>query len=148
MFFHFLIYKVKYGAAMLDFVDQQNANSMTIAVRSAIELYIAVKCEKELDQEILAFPVSHNHGLVRIHGQYAMIDDSKPTSYSHPIKKFDFTPEEGAERWTAYQFIRNVYDVCMPIHQRQIRLPIDHLPSKINFEAFQESGGCSSKVTG
>ncbi len=61
IYFPFLIYKVKYGAAALNIADQQNAYSITMAVRSIIKLFRLVKREKELYQEILAFLVSYNY---------------------------------------------------------------------------------------
>ena len=48
MYFLFLTCKVKYSAAALDVADQQNAYSMTLAVRAVVELFRLVKREKEL----------------------------------------------------------------------------------------------------
>jgi hypothetical protein len=48
MYFPFLTCEVKCGAAALDVADQQNAHSMTIAVRGIVELFRLVKREKEL----------------------------------------------------------------------------------------------------
>lgn len=48
MHFPFLTCEVKCGAAALDVADRQNAHSMTIAVKGVIEIYRAVKREKEL----------------------------------------------------------------------------------------------------
>ena len=48
--------------------------------------------------------------------------------YRHPIKKFDFTSEDGKERWTAYKFTRNVYDIFLPIHLERICAAVDRLP--------------------
>lgn len=52
MFFPFLTCEVKCGAAALDVADRQNAHSMTVAVKGVVELFKAVKREKELHQEI------------------------------------------------------------------------------------------------
>jgi hypothetical protein len=48
IYFLFLTYEVKCGAAALDVVDRQNAYSMTLAVRGIVELFRLVKREKEL----------------------------------------------------------------------------------------------------
>jgi hypothetical protein len=48
IYFPFLIYKVKYGAAALNITDRQNTYSMTMAVRGVVELFRLVKREKEL----------------------------------------------------------------------------------------------------
>lgn len=139
MYFPFLTCEVKCGAAALDIADRQNAHSMTIATRAIVELYRAVKREKELHREILAFSISHDHRTVRIYGHYAAIDGNKSTFYRHPIKTFDFTSEEGKDKWTAYKFTKSVYDVWMPTHLKRICSVIDQLPLGLNFEVSQES---------
>ena len=125
MYFPFLTCEVKCGTAALDIADRQNAHSMTIAVRGVVELYRAVKCEKELNREILAFSVSHDHRSVRIYGHYLVIDEKKTTFYRHAIRTFDFTELDGKDKWTAYRFTKNVYDVWMPTHLKRICLVID-----------------------
>jgi len=112
MYFPLLTCEIKCGAAALDVADRQNAHSMTVAVRAFVELYKAVKREKELDREILAFSISHDHTSVRIYGHYPVIEGDKTTFYRHPIHKFDFTALDGKEKWTAYKFTKNVYDTC------------------------------------
>jgi hypothetical protein len=139
MYFPFLTCEVKCGAAALDIADRQNAHSMTVAVRGVVELYRAVKREKELHREILAFSVSHDHRAVRIYGHYPVIDGSNTTFYRHPIKMFDFTSEEGKDKWTAYKFTKNIYDVWMPTQLKRICSVIDQLPRGLNFEVSQGS---------
>jgi hypothetical protein len=111
IYFPFLICEVKCGAAALDVTDRQNAHNMTMAVRSIVELFRLVKREKELYREILAFSVSYNDRTVRIYGYYLMIDGKKTTFYRYPIREFSFTELDGKEKWTAYKFIKNVYDI-------------------------------------
>ena len=67
MYFPFLTCEVKCGAAALDIADRQNAHSMTLAVRAIVELFQYVGREKELDREILAFSISHDHRAVKIY---------------------------------------------------------------------------------
>ena len=148
MYFPFLTCEVKCGAAALDVADRQNAHSMTIAVRSVIELYRAVKREKELNREILAFSISHDHRSVRIYGHYAVIDDNQTTFYRHPIKTLDITSEEGKDKWTTYKFTKNVYDVWMPTHLKRICSAIDQLPSSLDFQVSEGSEVQSEAATG
>ena len=61
MYFLFLICEMKCDVATLNVIDRQNAHSMTVVVRDVIELYRAVKREKELHREILVFFISHDH---------------------------------------------------------------------------------------
>ncbi|KAF7506537.1 hypothetical protein GJ744_011683 [Endocarpon pusillum] len=84
MYFPFLTCEVKCGAAALDIADRQNVHSMTIAVRSVVELYRAIEREKEFNREILAFSISHDHRSVRIYGHYPVIDRDRVTFYRHP----------------------------------------------------------------
>ncbi|KAG9227973.1 hypothetical protein BJ875DRAFT_538432 [Amylocarpus encephaloides] len=139
MYLPFLTCEVKCGAAALNIADRQNAHSMTLAVRGTVELFRLMKREKELHREILAFSISHDHETVRIYGHYPVIDGDKTTFYRHPLKKFDFTSEEGKDKWTSYKFTKNVYDIWMPTHLKRICSVIDKLPSDLNFEVSQQS---------
>ncbi|KAH6699914.1 hypothetical protein BKA61DRAFT_562017 [Leptodontidium sp. MPI-SDFR-AT-0119] len=139
MYLPFLTCEVKCGAAALDVADRQNAHSMTLAVRGVVELFRLVKREKELHQEILAFSISHDHSSVRIYGHYPLIDGNKTSFYRHPIHKFDFTALEGKEKWTAYQFTKNVYNIWMPTHLKRICSVIDDLPPDLDFEVSEQS---------
>ncbi|OJD13205.1 hypothetical protein AJ78_06323 [Emergomyces pasteurianus Ep9510] len=109
----------------------------TIAVRATVELFKLVKREKEIDQEILAFSVSHDHTAVRIYGHYTVLEGEKTNFYRHPIHKFDFTALNGKEKWTAYKFTRNVYDIWMPTHFKRICSAIDQIPPDVDFDVSQ-----------
>ncbi|AEO59814.1 hypothetical protein MYCTH_2095026 [Thermothelomyces thermophilus ATCC 42464] len=117
----------------LDIADRQNAHSMTLAVRAVVELFRAVNRENEVNRKILAFSVSHDHRSVRIYGHYPVITRKDTKYYRHPIHTFDFTALDGKDKWTAYRFTRNVYDVWMPKHFENICSAIDQLPSDLDF---------------
>ncbi|EAA27880.3 hypothetical protein GE21DRAFT_9475 [Neurospora crassa] len=127
MYFPFLTCEMKCGAAALDIADRQNAHSMTLAVRAIVELFRIVKREDEVNRQILAFSVSHDHQSVRIYGHYPVITDKDTKYYRHPIRKFDFTDLDGKEKWTAYRFIKNVYDIWVPDQFKRICSAIDQL---------------------
>ena len=133
MYFPFLTCEVKCSTTALEIADRQNAHSMTLAVRGVVELYRAVKREKELHREILAFSISHDHMSVRIYGHYPVFDGNKTTFYRHPIHRFYFAELEGKEKWTAYKFTKNVYDIWMPIHLKRICSVVDEMPPDIDF---------------
>lgn len=139
MYFPFLTCEVKCGAAALDIADRQNAHSATLAVRAVVELFRLVKCEKELDREILAFSISHDHRSVRIYGHYPVIDGKDTKYYRHLIHTFDFTALDGKDKWTTYKFTKNVYDNWMPDHFKRICSAIDKIPPDISFDVSQES---------
>ena len=119
--------------------DRQNAHSMTLAVRGVVELFKLVKREKELDREILTFSLSHDHRTVRIYGHYALIEEGKTTFYRHPIRTFDFTEQEGREKWSAYKFTKSVYNTWIPTHLKRICSAIDAIPSGVNFEVSERA---------
>ncbi|EAS31479.3 uncharacterized protein CIMG_06958 [Coccidioides immitis RS] len=142
MYFPFLTSEVK-GTAALDIADRQNAHSMTLAVRGVVELFKLVGREEEVNREILAFSISHDHRTVRIYGHYAVIEGNKTSFYRHPIRTFDFTSEEGKDTWSAYKFTKNVYDMWMPDHLRRIRSAIDEIPRGVSFDVSQSEPGLS-----
>lgn len=136
MFFPFLTCEVK---CVLDIADRQNAHSMTLVVRGIVELFRLVKRENEIHREILAFLISHDHRIVRIYGHYPIIKGDETTYYRHPIHTFDFTAPDGRDKWTAYKFTKNVYDIWMSTHLKRICSAIDMVPSDLNFDDSQQS---------
>ncbi|KAL7938084.1 hypothetical protein V8C35DRAFT_140486 [Trichoderma chlorosporum] len=130
MYFPFLTCEVKCGATSLEVADRQNAHSMTLAVRATAELFRAVKRESEVDRQILAFSISHSDKVVRIYGHYPVMDEKDIKYYRHFIRGFDFT--DGKEKWTSYQFTKNVYDLWMPSHFKKICSAIDQLPADLD----------------
>lgn len=142
MYFPFLSCEVKCGAAALDTADRQNAHTMTLAARAIVELFRLIKRESELQRQILAFSISHDHQSVRIYGEYPVINGKDTKYYRHLIRRFDFTELDGKEKWTAYRFTKNVYDEWMPQHLERIRSAIDQLPSNLDFDvpSLQETG--------
>ncbi|KAL2172954.1 uncharacterized protein P884DRAFT_213584 [Thermothelomyces heterothallicus CBS 202.75] len=148
MYFPFLTCEVKCGAAALDIADRQNAHSMTLAVRGIVELFRAVKRENEVNRKILAFSVSHDHRSVRIYGHYPVINGQDTKYYRHPIRTFDFTELDGKDKWTAYRFTKNVYDMWMPEHFKNICSAIDQLPSDLDFDVppLSEATGLSQDL--
>ena len=139
IYFPFLTCEVKCGAAALDIADRQNAQSMSIAIRAFVKLFMSVKREKELDQEILAFSISHDHRSVRIYGHYPVIEGDKTTFYRHPIHIFDFTALDGKKKWTAHKFVKNIYDDHSAKLHKMIYSAINNLPADINFDLSQST---------
>lgn len=139
MYFPFLTCEVKCDGAALDIADRQNAHSMTLAVRATVELFRLVSREMELHREILAFSISHDHRSVRIYGHYPVIDGKDTKYYRHPIHTFDFTALDGRDKWTAYKFTKNVYEVWMPNHFKQLCSAIDKIPADLDFSVPQLS---------
>jgi hypothetical protein len=137
MHFPFLTCEVKCGAAALDVADRQNAHSMAVALRGVVDLFRLVKREKELHREILAFSILHDDRTVRICGHYPVINGKDTTYYRYPIRTFDFTELDSEDKWTAYKFTKNVYDIWMPKHFKRICSVIDELPPDINFEVSE-----------
>jgi hypothetical protein len=148
MHFPFFTCEVKCGSAGLDIADRQNLHSMTLAVRAVVELFQLTNRTEELHREVLAFSVSHDHETVRIYGHFPVIEGTKITYWRYPLRKYDFTERKGFEKWTAYTFIKNVYDKWMPAHFRRICSAIDDLPAEQDFEVSLASGPHVSETTG
>ncbi|PQE16993.1 phosphatidylserine decarboxylase protein [Rutstroemia sp. NJR-2017a BBW] len=121
-------------AGSLVLADRRNTHSMTVALRGIVELFRLVKREHEVHRQILAFSVSHNESFVGLYGHYPIIHKEKTRFYRHSIHEFSFITLDGKEKWTAYKFVKNVYDIWMPIHLKRLRSGIDILPSGLNFE--------------
>lgn len=128
MYFPFLTCEVKCGDQGLNVADRQNMHSASVAVKGIVDLYRRLNRQKELHRIILAFSVSHDNEAVRIYGHYALLDGDDTSFYRHPIKKFDITSEEGKDKWVAYTFTKNVYDIFVPIHLKRICSVVDQLP--------------------
>ena len=112
----------------MDVADCQNAHSMALAARGIVKLFRNVGRENEIHRQIVSFSVSHDHHFVRLDGYYPVIDGKNTRYYRHPIYEFSFTTMDGKEKWTAYRFVKNIYDKWMPDHFKRICSAIDQLP--------------------
>jgi hypothetical protein len=128
MYFPYLTMEVKCGNRSLDIADRQNAHSAAVAVRQVVDLYRMVSRQHELNREVLSFSVSHNEAFVRIYGHYPVIDGDQTSVHRYTIKEFAINNEEGRDKWLAYIFTANVYDVYGPIHIQRLRSAVDQLP--------------------
>lgn len=148
MYFPFLACEVKCGDAAPNIADRQNAHSMALAARGIVELFRLVKREEEINRQILSFSISHDHCSVGIYGYYPVINGEDTKYYRHPIHSFDFTALDGKEKWTAYRFTKNIYDIWMPEHFKKICSAIDQLPTEmeLNVPALSESTGLSQDL--
>jgi hypothetical protein len=133
MYFPFLTSEVCVAGSLI-LADRRNAHSMTVALRGIVELFRPVKREDEVHRQILAFSVSHNERDVALYGHYPIINKEKTTFHRHTIHAFSIWALDGKEKWTAYKFIKNIYDIWMPMHLKRLCSVIDSLPSDLNFE--------------
>ena len=136
--FPFLMCEAKIGYEGLDEADRHNIHSASIAVGAIIELYKAAfgttypDRMNELNGQVLAFSVSHNNSLVYLYGHYAVLSDDStrtPKFYRYDIAIFSFTLYDGADRYKAYNFVRNVYEKFAPEHRKRIKDAVASLPA-------------------
>ena len=136
--FPFLICGAKIGQEGIDKADRQNIHSASIAVGAIIELYKAAfgttypDRMNELYGQVLAFSVSHNHKLVNLYGHFAVLSDDstrKPKFHRFDIAIFSLTMFDGADRYKAYNFVRNVYEKFAPEHRKRIKDAVASLPA-------------------
>lgn len=133
MFFPFLTAEVKCGNEALNIADRQNAHNAAVAANAVFELYKLVSRQNELCQRILAFSVSHDHQAVTIYGHYVVTKGPNISFYRHLVHKFFFNSQNGNDKWTAYKFVRNIYDKFYPIHFIRVCSAIDQLPNPEDF---------------
>ncbi|KAL2157245.1 hypothetical protein VTH06DRAFT_6285 [Thermothelomyces fergusii] len=134
MSFPFLTCEVKTGTTGLDIADRKNAHSMTLAVRGIVQLFRAVNRENEVNRQILAFSVSHDHRSVRIYGHYPVITGKDTQYFRHPIAEISIAAANGRDKWTAHRFTKNVYDIWAPQLFEMICSAIDQVPSDVSFD--------------
>lgn len=85
---------------------------------------------------------------MRIWGHYAVINGDNVKYYRYPIRKFDFTELDGKEKWTAYTFVRNIYDLWLPKHFERICDIVDMLPADLNFDVSKQGPESVSSRSG
>lgn len=137
-YFPFLACQAKSGAADLGVAERQNAHSMTFAVRGVAELFRWRERESEVDRQILAFSITHNHRSVAIYGHYPVMGKKDIQYYRHAIKYFDFRADNGEKKWTAYRFVKNLYDIRVPAHLKRLSSDIDEIPDDLDFAPVSE----------
>ena len=137
MYFLFLTCEVKCGAAAFDIADRQNAHSMSVALKAFVILFKSVKREKQFDRKIFTFFISHNHRSVKMYDHYPVIEGDKTIFYRHSIREFSFTEQDEKKKWTAYRFIKNVYDHHSLKLHAMICSAINDLSLDINFDFSQ-----------
>ncbi|MCJ1337733.1 hypothetical protein MMC09_003016 [Bachmanniomyces sp. S44760] len=128
IWFPFFTSEVKCGNGGLGIADRQNAHSMTTAISGVVELFRKVGRLMELHRRILGFSISHDNDAVRIFGHYPEINGGTTAYYRHEIVSFLFRGEQGKNKWTTYQFTRNVYEVFAPAHLKRIKSAVNQLP--------------------
>ena len=109
----------------LNIADRQNARSASTAVNAILQLH-QQESRLKLHRKVLVFSISHDHSTVKIYGHYALIKD-KTTFHRHIIHHFDLTAYDGQNRWTAYFFVRKVYEYFAPIHLKRIQSAVAQL---------------------
>lgn len=149
MYLPFLSSEVECGGAGLDTADRQNAHTQSIILRGLYTVFRLVGRENELHRQINGFSISHNDVEVRIWGHYAIINEKDVEFYRHQIAGFGISPTaRGDDRWTAYKFVKNVYDLWVPEHYKRICSVIDMLPADVNFNISELDQELSSSGSG
>lgn len=144
MYLPLLTCEVKCGAVGLDIADRQNAHSMAVAMTGIIELFKRVGREQELHRRLLGFSFSQDNESMRIWAHFSVVTKDKIMSRRFSTRKFDFTERRGAEKWTAWTFTTNIYDIWVTPPLKWIRSAIDDLPLQQELEVTQQDLNLSS----
>jgi hypothetical protein len=127
MYYPFLMCEAKCGDQGIDGADLQNMQSCSMAVNAVVQLYREADKNQspprlqELNRQILAFSVSHDHRNVRIHGHFALIGNDRTTFHRYLIISLDMASPDSQKDWTAYNFTRQIYSNFVPDHLKRIR---------------------------
>lgn len=144
----FLICEAKSGEEGINKADRQNLHSASISVRAILKLALAAFGKNsprvtELYGQVLVFTISHNHDQVHVYGHYATVaadinpfnqhgnattntsDDNAcdpPLEYHrYYLGVWSLTALQGRNRYTPYNFVRNVYDHFVPQHLQRVK---------------------------
>lgn len=128
MYFPFLTCEIMCGESELRVADRQNAYSSSVLLLGLYKLFQLAGRERELHREINGFSVSHNAQHVRIHDHYVFINGNQMQIHQHVISDVIFAPSRGDQRWKAYKFVKNLYDLWLPKHFERLCSVIDVLP--------------------
>ncbi|KAM3084840.1 hypothetical protein ACMFMG_003289 [Clarireedia jacksonii] len=149
MYLPFFTSEVKCGASALDVADRQNLHSQTVALRNKVELFRLVGRLNELHREVNGFSISHSDEYVRIWAHYVIVQGEGFTFHRHSIAKFDISPTaEGDQRWKAWTFVMNVFDLWVPDHFKKLCSVIDMLPADLNFDVSELDQEVTSSHSG
>lgn len=147
LYFPYFMCEVKCGDQAIIRADRQNAHSCSIAVGAIIQLYQASSHVEEVNRKLLAFSVSHDVNMAKIYGHYADVKAEKTTFHRYLIRSFDFTERNGLERYTAYNFVRKLYDHFTPIHLKRIQSALSEIPNP-SAESFTPTTSIDADVEG
>ncbi|CZT06996.1 uncharacterized protein RAG0_12575 [Rhynchosporium agropyri] len=114
-------------------------NVLDVGTGAGLWAMLAGEARRGTPSAILAFSISHDHRTVRIYGHYPVVDGKNTTFYRHPIREFSFTELDGKEKWTAYRFTKNLYEMWVPTYLERICSVFEELPSELDFEVSQQS---------
>jgi hypothetical protein len=106
---------------------RQNTHNVTIGMRAVVDLFRGVKREAEVHRQILAFSISHDSCEAEIVAHYPVILGETTEFYQQVIASFIFT-DSRFDKWTAYRFTKNMYEVWMPAQFQWICSAINQLP--------------------
>ncbi|KND89147.1 hypothetical protein TOPH_06212 [Tolypocladium ophioglossoides CBS 100239] len=129
MYFPFLSCHVVPNGDAVHAANLHTGHSMALAVRGVVELFRLFNREDEVHRQALAFSVIHNCMVVQVYAHYAEIHGETTKYFRQEIRNFDLEAFEGKDRWAAYCFTRNIYDIWMPLHLQMIRSAVDQLMS-------------------
>lgn len=141
MLFPFLTKEVTSGIMGHDIADNQNAHSMTVAVRAVVELFKLVGREKELHREIVALAISHDDKSVRLYAYYPFIDGDKVTIWRRTADRYYL---DHKTKWKSWTFTTNVYEIYSPMHLKRICSAIDEIPPDLTFSRKSETQSSKS----
>ena len=104
---------------------------------------------KQLNREALYFSIVYHNTYVKIFCHYPIIKEGKKTLYRrHLIRAFELNDLDHLNKWTAYNFVRALYEHFSGIHLNRIKDAIRYSSvSTANGEDGSESRSIMSEDT-
>lgn len=115
-YFPYLTCEIKTDGEDLEIADRQNMHSMSIVLRSLVQLAEAAGNVERINRRVLGYSISHNIDDVRIYGYYPEVtEDGKWRCFRCPVAQFPiFRTEE--TRWKCYHFVVALDSEFLPRH--------------------------------
>lgn len=113
LYFPYLTCEIK-RKAYLHNADNQNMHSMSIAIRSLVQLAVAAEKPEKVHRRILGYSISHDLDSVKIYGHYPEVEEGIAKCYRHELAHFNVWTE--GNHWKCYSFVEALDSEFVPRH--------------------------------
>lgn len=116
LYFPYLTCEVKTSSSDLKVAERQNMHSMSVALRSLVQLAELAGMPEMVHRRILGYSISYSEGYVYIHGHYLLLREGMPTQYARCLLTNCFYIWNKENRWKCYSFVEKLDTDFLPKH--------------------------------